>query len=133
MKEAIATHEKEVAQWQRNVDTLEVSLKNTIQQFQYEADKLPETVYKERVVYIEKQKEALERYRRATQEKIASSEEAVLATQLEEINAFIEAYGKEHHYDVILGTTSSGSLLYGNEQNDISEKLLEALNASYKK
>jgi outer membrane protein len=45
----------------------------------------------------------------------------------------VEEYGKENGYDLILGTTTSGNILYGTEKKDITEQVLNALNNAYEK
>lgn len=50
---------------------------------------------------------------------------------LNQINAFVETYGEEKGYDLIVGTTQSGNLLYGRERLDITDELLEALNGDF--
>lgn len=50
---------------------------------------------------------------------------------LESINSFIQTYGKEHHYQLILGTTEDGSILYGEEGDDLTADVLNELNHIY--
>jgi hypothetical protein len=41
---------------------------------------------------------------------------------LDQINAFVEAYGEEEGYDMIVGTTQSGNLLYVCPALEITEE-----------
>lgn len=49
---------------------------------------------------------------------------------LNQMNVFIQEYGKKHNYTLIFGTTDNGSILYGKEAIDITNPILEALNGS---
>ena len=49
-----------------------------------------------------------------------------------EINSIIEDYGKKKGFKVILGATDDGSILYGDTSFDVTEEILEVLNANYK-
>ena len=49
-----------------------------------------------------------------------------------QIDAFIKIYAKENGFDLIVGTTSSGNVLYGADGIDVTEELLKALNEQYK-
>ncbi|HEY3402427.1 MAG TPA: OmpH family outer membrane protein [Ohtaekwangia sp.] len=48
-----------------------------------------------------------------------------------EINQQIVAFGKEQGYDFIYGATGNGSLMYGSEAFDISEEVVDYINAKY--
>lgn len=45
----------------------------------------------------------------------------------------IENYGKKNGYTYILGGGDGGSVLYGQEVNDLTDEILKLLNESYKK
>lgn len=44
----------------------------------------------------------------------------------------IQAYGKANGYSYILGGGDGGSVLYGNETNDITSEIIKLLNEKYK-
>lgn len=50
-----------------------------------------------------------------------------------DVKARIQVYGKENGYDYILAGGDGGSVLYGQEAQDITEALLKLLNEEYKK
>ena len=54
-------------------------------------------------------------------------------TVLDNLNIQISRYAEKHHYTLILGSTSDGSLLYGSDKKDITDELVAELNSDYKK
>ncbi|UTW61198.1 OmpH family outer membrane protein [bacterium SCSIO 12741] len=50
---------------------------------------------------------------------------------LDQVNGFIEEYAEDHSYQMVLGTTQAGNLLYGEEQLDITKDLINQLNQHY--
>lgn len=48
-----------------------------------------------------------------------------------QLNTYIEDFGKENRCQIILGATGNGSLMYANEGIDITKKLLEYVNDKY--
>ncbi|WP_178991335.1 OmpH family outer membrane protein [Winogradskyella schleiferi] len=50
---------------------------------------------------------------------------------ISKMNKFVEDYGKKNGYTFILGKNQAGSVVYGNEANDITEGVIEAINESY--
>jgi outer membrane protein len=49
------------------------------------------------------------------------------------VNGFIESFGEKNQYKLILGTTESGSILYGNKGDDLTDEITKNLNEQYKK
>lgn len=49
------------------------------------------------------------------------------------INQNLAAFGKEEGYDFIFGASGDGGLMYANEVNDITEKVVKYLNKQYEK
>jgi len=64
-------------------------------------------------------------------EKEKKDETEMTQSVLNQVNSFVEQYGKEKGYDIVFGTTNSGNLLYAKESMDITKEVLEALNANY--
>jgi len=77
-----------------------------------------------------KQKE-LVNYQRAIQES-AQQEDAKSTQQVvAQVNAFLERYGKQHGYDLILVATPSGSIAYAKSSLDLTEEVVADLNKEY--
>lgn len=51
---------------------------------------------------------------------------------LEQMSQYILDYGKENHYDLLLGADGNGTLLYANEKWNISEQVTIYINNKYK-
>lgn len=48
------------------------------------------------------------------------------------VNKFVESYGEKNGYTFILGKNQAGSVMFGKENNDISEEVIKAINEAYK-
>ncbi|KAA9324907.1 OmpH family outer membrane protein [Adhaeribacter soli] len=70
-------------------------------------------------------------YSDAATKQIQQRQNQLSAEVLGKINSYIQEYGKKNNYKMILGTTNDGSILYGLDQDDLTEKVLADLNASY--
>lgn len=71
------------------------------------------------------------RYREAIQQQAQQENQRLTKAVLEEINAYLKQYGKEHGYTFILGATESGNVVYAADGTDITEEVLKGLNAQY--
>ena len=50
---------------------------------------------------------------------------------LNQVNAFVEKYGKSHGYAMIFGTSNTGNILYADTIYDLTDTILAGLNKDY--
>jgi outer membrane protein len=67
------------------------------------------------------------------QQQIAQESQAQNDSLIKRVRNFVKDYGTKNGYDFILGSNEAGSVMYGNETSDLTQVILEALNAAYKK
>jgi outer membrane protein len=48
-----------------------------------------------------------------------------------QINQYISDYGSQHNFDIILGATGEGNIMYAKKEKDNTEKIIEYINAKY--
>ncbi len=64
---------------------------------------------------------------------IQKSSQTEIDTLIKEVRAFVKEYGKKNNYTYILGSNDAGSVMYGEENKDLTKEILEELNKAYKK
>jgi len=52
---------------------------------------------------------------------------------IKKVKDFIKDYGTKNGYFYILGSNEGGSVLFGKEESDLTQTILDLLNAAYKK
>jgi outer membrane protein len=132
MKEVQSKFEAQKQAWQSNLDTLKMDFQRSLSQYQREYKQLGEEEKKTREQMLRTQETNVIQYNDAVTAKYKEEEEKMLQGVLNQVNSFVEQYGKEKGYDIILGTTLSGSILYGENTIDITEEVLAELNKNYK-
>jgi outer membrane protein len=132
MKEAQSRFETEKQLFQIQLDSLQQVYRMLISNYQSDAPMLSPVEKKQRQELIQMQEGKLRDEQMQIQEKIKEKEDKLTQGVLNQINSFVELYGKENDYDLIFGTTLSGNILYGNEAIDITKEVKEELNKSYK-
>jgi len=130
IQEAGHAYQQKLTSMQVNVDTLRVGIERDIQQLQQEANLLSTDEVNARSKQIRTQKMALARYEQALSQK-AQEEEQLLQGALNQLNSLLEQFAQEKGYDLLLGTTQDGSLLYGNTAFDVTEEVIQYLNQHY--
>lgn len=131
-KEAMVKFEGQKSQWQGNVDTLKLDFQRAISAYNKEYGQLSGEERKTREEMLGNQRQQLEVYAQAIDNKIKEEDSKLMESVLNQVNSFVEGYAKENGYDIILGTTTSGSILYGEERLDVTDEVLEALNGKYR-
>ena len=61
------------------------------------------------------------------------SNEEISKKVWDRLNPAIEAYGKENNMTLVIGANGAGTVLYGNAANDITNDLINYVNARYEK
>lgn len=67
------------------------------------------------------------------QQQIAQESQSQNDSLIKKVRSFVKDYGTKNGYDFILGSNEAGSVMYGNEASDLTQEILDALNAAYKK
>ena len=52
---------------------------------------------------------------------------------IDDMKDLVKEYAKKNSYTYILGTNESGNVLYGAKEFDLTETILDVINADYKK
>lgn len=115
-----------------NVDSLKFDFEREKQKYFQEGKSLSPQQRMAREEYLNAQHARVMQYSEVADQKIQDEDKAMMQTVLNQVNSFVEEYAKEKGYDVILGTTLSGSLLYGDKSLDVTDALLVELNNHYK-
>ncbi len=75
----------------------------------------------------------VEQQMKAEQQKFQTEFQTEIDSSIVEVVDFVKAYAETNGYTYIFGTSdASRSVMYGKEANDLTDEVLEALNAEYK-
>lgn len=132
MKETKAAYEKKLEAWQSNLEVLTKLYQEELNKYKQAYNQLTNNEKLAREQVLEAKQNEVLKYKQEVEKK--AQEEDIKMTQgyLNQINSFVEKYSKEHNYNIVLGTSSSGNILYADNNLDITEELTEALNEEYK-
>ena len=131
MKEAQKSYQEKLQAWQANVDTLRLELQRNFNKYTSELNKLSVKDKAERQNLLNQQQQNYNQYTESIKEKSKTEEQKMTEGVLNQVNSFVEDYSKKQGYDLVIGTTTSGNLLYAKEYMDITDNVLRALNENY--
>ena len=66
------------------------------------------------------------------QQQISQESQSNNDSLIKKVRDFVKDYGKTNGYNFILGSNEAGSVMYGTEEVDLTQTVLEALNEAYK-
>lgn len=131
MKDAEKSFKAKEQAWHSELDTLEADYRRTLSVFNAEYQTLDKAERDRRVDLLKKQEENIREYASSLQEQAQRENTELTRGVLDRINAVAIQFGKENGYDLIVGTTQSGSVLYGADALDVTSQLLQSLNSTY--
>jgi len=114
---------------QSNID----SLKKNYEKLKEEESSITSKEKTEFLYQLVKAEYEYNNYRRAALQQLEKRKTAMETKIVEDINNFIEAYGKENNYELIFGATNQGSIVFGKKQKDLTNIILKKLNEKYDK
>jgi outer membrane protein len=130
--EARKNFAKRQTQMQANVDSLRMDFERSRNEYIRVAAALSASVRVEREKILTQQQQQFLQYQQAIDEKIQEEDSKMMQEVLNQVNSFIEGYALRNGYDLILGTTMSGNVLFGDKALDITDELLVEINDHYK-
>ena len=66
------------------------------------------------------------------QQQIAQESQSQNDSLIKKVRGFVKEYGETNGYSYILGSNEAGSVMYGNNDADLTQTILYALNEAYK-
>lgn len=130
-REVLADFNQKKLQWQSNIDTLKFNFETAVASYNSEFEALTNGQRQERESELARLENQLDSYTRAISEKVKDEDSRLMEGLINQLNSFIESYGEENNYEIIMGTAMSGTILYGKEDLDITDELILVINKKY--
>ncbi|MDG1730486.1 MAG: OmpH family outer membrane protein [Algibacter sp.] len=83
---------------------------------------------------LQQKQQQLQQQMQVEQQQLTQAFQVEIDSVIVNVKDFVKDYGKTNGYNYILGTSdAAATVMYGEEQSDLTQIVLEALNADYKK
>ncbi|GAA4280225.1 OmpH family outer membrane protein [Gaetbulibacter aestuarii] len=124
--------EKKKEAFQKKFDSIDASFKTEVQDFQTNARKMSQVNAQKKYQELGQKKQMQDQQKQMEAQNFQQSFQTELDTIIQKVRRYEKAYGKRHGYTFVLGTTDATStVLYGDEQYDLTQTILDSLNADY--
>lgn len=127
-----AEFEKKATSMNANVDSLLGDWQKELKTYERERSGMSKKELALKQELLGNKQQQLNAYQQAIQKQLQEEDQKVTQTVINDINDFVKAYGKEKGYRIVLGATGSGTIMYADKGADLTEQVLEKLNASFR-
>lgn len=131
MIEAKAKYEQKAVTWQSNIDTLKAEFTNLVEDYKKNGKTLSKAKKQEVEKGLQAKQKQLNDYQQSISQQAQEEDQKLTQGVLNQVNSYIEEYGKENGYKIIFGANGSGTIFYGTEAINITNKVLLNLNKEY--
>lgn len=114
-------------------DSISKAFQLEVQAFQVASKKMSQKKAQETYQELGQKQQLLQQQIQFSEQQFGQSFNAELDSVIIRVKDFAKDYGKQNGYSYILGTSeATSSVIYGEEANNLTKTILDALNASYK-
>lgn len=114
-------------------DSISQAFQLEAQAFQVKAQKMPQKKAQEEYGLIQQRGQFIGQQLQQEEQALIAAGQVEMDTVVSKVKKEIKAYGKANKYTYILGGGDGGSVLYGEEVNDLTDEIVKLLNDSYSK
>lgn len=124
--------EKDIV-FQKRTDSIGQAFQFEAQQTQLQAQKSSQKKAQELMGGLQQKQQLLQQQVQFEQQQIQQAFQNEIDSTITKVKLFVKDYGQKNGYTYILGKNEAGSVMFGSEENDLSEAIIVALNADYSK
>lgn len=133
-KDIEAKYQAKETAFNKKADSLGKSFQLEVQQTQITARQSSQKKAQELMGGLQQKQQVLQQQMQFEQQQLAQAFQTEIDSLIIKVKDFVKDYGKKNNYTYILGTSdAAASVLYGTEENNLTQIILDALNAQYKK
>ena len=118
----------------KKFESIEGAFHIDVKKFQLAAQKMSQRKAEARYQELGQQKQINDQQKQLEAQQLQQAFQTEIDSLILKVKSFVKDYGKKNGYTYILGTSdAAASVLYGTEENNLTQTILDALNAEYKK
>lgn len=114
-----------------NVDSLLVDWQEELKAYEKERAAMTKKELELKQQLLQNKQQQIDNYQQAIQKQIQEEDQKMTQTVINDINDYVKDYGKKQGYRIILGASGTGNIMYAEDASDVTETILDGLNAAY--
>lgn len=129
---AKAAFQEQQKEWDKNLKTLNDSLLAAMDRMKTHYDAAGKTAKDSIRANFQTRNDDYQRYVEAVRKMSQEKERELMDPVIKKINSFLDLWGREKGYSLILGTMQGGSILQGEPRLNLTQAILKDLNGHYR-
>ncbi|MGB3607158.1 MAG: OmpH family outer membrane protein [Psychroserpens sp.] len=118
--------------FKKRADSIGQAFQVEVQNFQSNSASLSPQKQQEESQVLGQKQQMLQQQLQREQQELTQKFNVEIDSVISHVKTFVGQYGKDNGYSFILGKNEAGSVMYGTEENDITDIVIEAINKDYK-
>ena len=118
--------------FQKRTDSLRQAFQLEVNEAELKAKRMSQSAIQDLMKEFQQREQLLSQRVQFERQQIAQESQSKNDSLILKVRSFIGDYAKSNGYDYILGSNEAGSVMFGKEDSDITEVIIEAINADYK-
>jgi outer membrane protein len=120
--------------FRKKFDSIDKDFQLEVQKFQAGAQKMSQNSAQKKYQELGQKRQAQDQQKQVEAQEFQRAFQTEIDSIISKVKDYVKDYGKSNNYTYILGTSdAAASVLYGAEENDLTQIILDSLNAKYKK
>lgn len=115
----------------RELDSVARAFQEEVQEYQGQMEGMSQAQRQEREQELMQKQQQLQQEQQTRGGELRSQSDAAIDSIVEKVKIYVEEYGEENGYTYIFGSNESASIMYAKDGLDITDEILEKLNAEY--
>jgi outer membrane protein len=121
-----------IAAFQKRTDSLRKMFQLDVNDAEIKARSMSQSNIQKLSQDLQQQEQILSQRVQFEQQQIAQESKTKNDSLIKKVKDFVKDYGAKNGYSYILGSNEGGSVMFGKEENDLTQTLLDLLNVAYK-
>ena len=102
-----------------------------LQSFEKERSQMSNEEIKLKEEILRNKQQKINQVQQAIEKEIQKADQVSTQTIVNDINDFVKEFGESNNYELILGASGNGNIMYASEGIDLTDEVLEELNLYY--
>lgn len=115
------------------LDSVARGFQMEVQEYQTNMNSMTTAQRQETEERLMRKQQSIQQQQQQMGNQLRQESDVVIDSIVEKVKEYVRDYGKDNDYTYIFGSNESANIMYAKDGLDITEEVLEKLNASYKK